>query len=59
MWCISDNTRVGIEANGERKNFVLYPIDICAASREEHVFIAYLRKVALQMQAVKIPSAGR
>jgi hypothetical protein len=52
MWCISDDTRVGREANGERKNFVFYPIDVCAASSEEHVFIAYLRKVALQMQAV-------
>jgi hypothetical protein len=49
MWCISDYTRVGREAKGERKNFVLHPTDICAASREECVFIAYLRKVALHM----------
>lgn len=56
MWCISDDTRIGRQATGERKNFVLHTIDVCAASREERVFIAYLRKLALQMQAVKIPS---
>jgi len=57
MWYISDDTRIGRQATGERKNVVLHPIDVCAASREEHLFIAYLRKVALQMQAVKIPSS--
>jgi hypothetical protein len=57
MWRISDDTRVGRKANGELKNFVLHPTDVCAASREGCVFIAYLRKVALHMQAVKIPYA--
>jgi hypothetical protein len=58
MWCISDDNPVGREANAERNNFVLYPIDVCAASREEHVFIAYLRKVVLHIQAVKSPLPG-
>jgi hypothetical protein len=58
VWCTSGDTRVGRQTNVERKNFVLYPIDICAAGTEEHVFIAYLRKVVLQMQTVKFPSAG-
>jgi len=57
MWCIPDDTPIGRQATGERKNVVLHPIDVCAARREEHLFIAYLGKVALQMLAVKIPSA--
>jgi hypothetical protein len=58
IWWILDNTGIGRKETGERKNFVSHSIDVCTASREQYVFIAYLRKVVLKMQAVKIPSAS-
>jgi hypothetical protein len=44
IWWILDDNGIGKKATGERKNSVLYYIDVCTESREEYVFIAYLRK---------------